>query len=254
MIPARWVGNARPTQNIDLVVIHSAESGEGVGSARNIAKYLARVERKASAHYAVDAEEVLQLVGDGFTAWHAGRGNANSIGIELAGRAGQSEAQWLDGRSRPMLWRAAALVAELARKYPRIKPVYLDGAALLAGRRGGITTHADISRSLGGTDHWDPGPGFPMQYFVSLVAASLGRGGPVLAEDQPPPRGLPTIRRGDRGALVRAAQRASKAAPDGIFGSKTEEAIRELQKAAGISVDGIVGPVTWVAVVSELGQ
>lgn len=54
-----------------------------------------------------------------------------------------------------------------------------------------------------------------------------------------------------RGDDVRAAQIALLAKGfdpkgiDGIFGPKTEKAVLAFQKAAGIEVDGIIGPVTW---------
>ena len=41
-------------------------------------------------------------------------------------------------------------------------------------------------------------------------------------------------------------------AVDGIFGPRTEEAVRGFQHALGIAVDGIVGPVTWRALVSGM--
>jgi peptidoglycan hydrolase-like protein with peptidoglycan-binding domain len=37
---------------------------------------------------------------------------------------------------------------------------------------------------------------------------------------------------------------------DGVFGPKTEAAVRGFQDALDITVDGIVGPVTWRALVS----
>src|SRR6266545_1689203 len=68
-----------------------------------------------------------------------------------------------------------------------------------------------------------------------------------------PNPGQPTIHPGATGDVVRRAQRAVRRTPnlaivvDGIFGPKTEDAIRSFQEGAGLVVDGIVGPVTWHA-------
>ena len=62
----------------------------------------------------------------------------------------------------------------------------------------------------------------------------------------------PTLRRGSSGAAVRRLQQALAAAgfpvaTDGQFGPRTEEAVREFQRARGLDVDGLVGPRTWQA-------
>jgi peptidoglycan hydrolase-like protein with peptidoglycan-binding domain len=72
-----------------------------------------------------------------------------------------------------------------------------------------------------------------------------------------------TVSRGSRGDAVRGVQEEfqfrnlsgdpSKGLQvDGIFGSKTDAAVRDFQRALGITVDGIVGPVTWRALVSGM--
>lgn len=61
-----------------------------------------------------------------------------------------------------------------------------------------------------------------------------------------------TIKNGSQGADVKTLQTALNKygyglSVDGIFGAKTEVAVINFQKAKGLSVDGIVGPKTWSA-------
>lgn len=66
----------------------------------------------------------------------------------------------------------------------------------------------------------------------------------------------PTIRNGSTGAAVRELQTIlNKLGYDvgdvtGIFGPRTEAAVRTFQRNRGLTVDGIVGPVTWNALLS----
>jgi peptidoglycan hydrolase-like protein with peptidoglycan-binding domain len=65
--------------------------------------------------------------------------------------------------------------------------------------------------------------------------------------------GQPTIRPGATGNGVRRLQRALRRTPNlgitisGTFDSQTETAVKEFQESAGLTVDGIVGPLTWNA-------
>ena len=66
----------------------------------------------------------------------------------------------------------------------------------------------------------------------------------------------PLLRQNYRGAYVRFLQQLleSNLYPvgtiDGIFGSRTANAVRAFQSANGLAVDGIVGPNTWAALTS----
>jgi peptidoglycan hydrolase-like protein with peptidoglycan-binding domain len=68
-----------------------------------------------------------------------------------------------------------------------------------------------------------------------------------------PNPGQPTIAQGATGSVVRRLQRALRRTPDlgivvdGVFGPKTEAAVKEFQGGAGLVVDGKVGPLTWAA-------
>jgi hypothetical protein len=52
------------------------------------------------------------------------------------------------------------------------------------------------------------------------------------------------LERGDRGEAVRQVQRALGVSADGVFGPQTELAVKRFQKREGLTVDGIVGPAT----------
>ena len=66
-------------------------------------------------------------------------------------------------------------------------------------------------------------------------------------------KNTPTLRRGDQlDAVVKLqallnAKYTADLEIDGLFGAKTEEAVRTFQKAHGLKADGICGPKTWAA-------
>jgi peptidoglycan hydrolase-like protein with peptidoglycan-binding domain len=63
----------------------------------------------------------------------------------------------------------------------------------------------------------------------------------------------PTIKEGSKGEAVKGLQNALNTkssvvlSVDGVFGSRTESAVRQFQSDNGLDVDGIVGPGTWGA-------
>jgi putative chitinase len=67
----------------------------------------------------------------------------------------------------------------------------------------------------------------------------------------------PAIRRGSRGAAVLQAQNLLTAhgydtrGIDGVFGDHTHRAARHFQQAEGLTVDGIIGPLTWAALIPD---
>lgn len=71
----------------------------------------------------------------------------------------------------------------------------------------------------------------------------------------------PTIRRGSRGPYVMECQNdlikllydVGPKGADGIFGSKTEEAVKQFQREHDLKPDGIVGSATWQALDEAIG-
>ncbi|SHN36089.1 peptidoglycan-binding protein [Gracilibacillus kekensis] len=53
------------------------------------------------------------------------------------------------------------------------------------------------------------------------------------------------IKKNSRGQVVRIIQRKVRTKIDGIFGPKTEKAVKQYQRNNDLRIDGIVGPKTW---------
>ena len=160
------------------IVIHSAETPEAPTIAEALGRYAHTMApgRKASWHYAVDQDSIVQCVEERHVAYAAPGANTWGIQIELAGRARQSRDEWLDEFSRPMLDRAAVLVGAIAVRWGiPLRFVDCDGLMLPDPERG-VTTHWEVTKGpgKGRTTHVDPGPHFPMDYMLELACASVG--------------------------------------------------------------------------------
>ena len=124
---------------------------------------------RASAHYCVGQDAVIQCVRDVDVAWHAPGMNARGIGIEHQGYASQTHEQWADESSLETLKKSAWLLNWLASEY-QIPLRRLTVEQLKAGEKG-VCGHFDVTNAFqGGRGHWDPGPNFPWQSYLALAA------------------------------------------------------------------------------------
>lgn len=171
-IQARNYTKTGSERQVDLIVVHDMEHPEVPGAAKQVAQWFASATAPiASAHYNVDEKQVVQSVRDDDVAWHAPGSNAIGIGIEHAGYANQTSADWDDVYSRAMLVLSAKLVARLCLKH-RIPVVWLSPQELVQGKRG-ITSHANVSKAWRKSTHTDPGPGFPVDFYIRLVKSNM---------------------------------------------------------------------------------
>jgi hypothetical protein len=90
---------------------------------------------------------------------------------------------------------------------------------------------------------------------AKLVQVVAAKAAPAPAP-APGPGSRPTVQKGSTGEQVKILQErlrgaypayAGKLANDGIFGVGTKAVVKEFQRRAGLTQDGIVGPVTWKA-------
>ena len=184
-LPAKFYGKHWPKpRHVRLIVIHTAECAEVPEAAESVASYFTNPQRRnpqtgqlepviASAHYTVDENSVVQSVRDEDVAWHASNVNDYSLGIEHAGRARQTSAEWFDSASRAILGRSARLVAALMKEHG-IELSHVTPDEIREGTARGLCGHVDVTKAFtmrGG--HTDPGPHFPWQHYLALVKASL---------------------------------------------------------------------------------
>lgn len=177
---------------VDLIVLHTIEAAEKPGTALGVARWFAgEAAPKASAHYCIDSDTVVQCVYEGDVAWGAPGANHDGVHIEHAGYAAQSAAQWDDKYSRAMLVQSAQVAAGICARHA-VPVEFVDAEDLLEQRRG-ITTHREVTKACqlaksrgmaqspfykAQSDHTDPGVCFPMREYLQLILSCL----PVAAE------------------------------------------------------------------------
>lgn len=157
-------------ERVDHIVIHCTDTSEVADRAERSARYFSELipdTTKASAHFVIDRDSIVQMVPERRIAYGAKGCNQYGLHLEHAGVDEQTREQWLDAASLPMLDLSAMLVGERLAQRWSVPIAYVDAAGLKAGERG-ITTHRQVQIAFsGGAGHRDPGPGFPMDLYVA---------------------------------------------------------------------------------------
>lgn len=168
-IRARYFTSGRG-EGVRLIVLHTTESPCRAGVARNVAGWFAGPNSpRASAHYVVGPDEVIACVREEDAAWHVPPTNPYSIGIEQAAYARFTAEDWASVDVRAMLDRVAALLHDISRRHA-IPLAFVDEEGLRRGDAG-VTTHVAVSRAFGRSDHYDPGPAYPIEDVLARAAA-----------------------------------------------------------------------------------
>jgi len=157
---------------VRVIVIHDMEFAETDRAAEVIAKDFATTSRQASAHICVDSDSIVQCVLDNDVAFAAPGANRDGIQIELAGFAKQSRDQWLDPYGVLLLDNGANAAAQYCLKYD-IPVRQLTDAQLADGVSRGLVGHRQVSTVFKKSDHMDPGPAFPWDFFLKRAQQHL---------------------------------------------------------------------------------
>lgn len=185
--PNHGPARGRPT----FGVFHSMETPLRAGYAAALSRYAAGGSAEVSWHYSVDPAETWGVLPDEWVAWHVGNGNTRSLGVEQSGYARLSREEWLGPDGMAQHRRTAELVRHARDEYGIGMYLMTDGQLLAAHRGqaiGGWATHAQCSRVIGGSDHTDPGSGWPADVVLQLAAGQVPAPVPLPTPPPPPPR------------------------------------------------------------------
>lgn len=232
----------------------------GTGSAKNNCIYFANGDRGASADYFIDKDGAIWEYNDplgGYYSWHCGDGrgrygitNTNSIGIEVVSNGEDFTSEQIASLAALYAYLCQALGRKLnvvrhydasrkhcpapyvdEGKWGWLRPQISDGSVATTSPSVTVPSQPAAAEVPGDTEQW-----------TASLKAECARQGFV---------GFPTVRRGARGGVTRHIQVRLNAlgfycgAADGIFGDRTDEAVRAFQRSRGLADDGYVGPLTW---------
>lgn len=151
-------GGQRPTSAIDMLLVHCTQGSTAAGAAGWWARPYVAPGTEGSAHIVFDDDLAIRALDDDQVAYGARGYNFNGLHIEIAGFAQWTRAQWLE--HQPRLAAAAAFQAAAHRAY---------GVPFRESTVSGWHSHA----GLPGNDHYDPGPNFPWDVYLGMVAGAL---------------------------------------------------------------------------------
>lgn len=160
-MPARLAGGIRKPGALHVIVLHSTES---TGPAANVASYFQSSGAGGSAQIVVGEDGCFRSLPDLQEPAGAPGTNSDGLHIEIVGLAKWTRAEWLE-RAPRALDLAARVLAEWSQTF-KIPLAFLDAAALKTGHARGVTTHNEVSKAFKKSDHWDPGPGFPLDMLL----------------------------------------------------------------------------------------
>ena len=158
-------GRPRPTHQIRNIIVHVTVNAPGT-PAENVATY--QINSRSGSYHELTDTTIKHLIEntDDWLTWSSGN-YGNDIGWHrsFVMWGNETRAQWL--KYDDMLREAAKRDAEKCIEF-NIPPVKLTAAELRAGKRG-FAGHLETGLAWGGTDHVDPGTGFPWDIYLGYV-------------------------------------------------------------------------------------
>ncbi len=155
----------RKPEDVIWIVLHSTEGG----TAESVARYFSTPQSGGSAHLVVDDDDCYRCLRNIDVPWAAPSANRAGFHIEQCGFARWSADEW---KAHDLTLRRSAYKAALHASFFGI-PLRWINAVGLRTNRAGVTTHAEVSKAFGGSDHTDPGAGFPKTLWMKYAKGYL---------------------------------------------------------------------------------
>lgn len=226
--------NVLPTMGV--ICHHTATVGGGVMPTLKLLREgrpdlsgpLCQLALGRDGHYCVVAAGRANHAGGG--TWNGiTTGNSSFIGIE-AENAGDGKEVWPDVQLDAYYRGVAAILSHL--KLEAASCCAHKEYATPKGRKADVRMDMDEFRKK-----------------VSAIIHGEAPAPVLIPAQEPSGKERPTLRRGATGADVEAMQRKLEVSPvNGIFGPKTEAAVREFQRTHSMVPDGIIGPKSWAMI------
>lgn len=237
--------SSRSGAKVRLIVLHTAE---GATTYQSLGNYFSNASSQVSSHVGIDdtPNTVGEYVRRDMKAWTAANANPVAVQAEICAFARWDTATWHQHPN--MLQTVAAWMREEANNY-KIPLVRLTSAQAQSNGVG-VCRHMDLG--TWGGNHSDPGNGFPIDEVIAMAGGSI---------TPQPPTNTPAIAPAFPGTLLvnftsghgtaqwqqQMKNRGWTITVDDMYGSQSTNVCRQFQAEKGLTVDGIVGPITWDA-------
>lgn len=228
------------------IVIHTTEGVGGYDSAENTAIYISRRTNPGSYHVITDLNGPVWLMPVTYTAFGVAASGFNSSCVMVALAARSADLDMGNGYTPTEIDIMAQAIVEAWRagEFDPMQGLQFIGEGVKDGQ--GLAHHGDV-QPWDRSDAWsrsDNRAEFDA-YLLQRIAAHAGGSAPIA-----PPFAVPAVPEssvwqvGSRGDKVVEIQTIVGVSADGIYGPRTETAVRQWQLNLKLVVDGVWGPAT----------
>ncbi len=231
---------------IQGIVVHTAEGGR---NAINIAKYLAKTPRPASAHVVINDVDIVDLLPDDHTAFHCRGSNSKSLGLEIAYHA----ADW--GKDPEYEKACMELSAKWCADKAKLHDIPIRKVTKTEWDAGvkGFISHAENDPDR----RTDPGANFDWVLFMKMIQNHMGPQPTKIYDFSKVPswdgNEIKVTSPMMKSDYIKQLQEKLGIGSDGIYGNGSAGAVKKAQIEHEIEPTGIVDKLTWDTIFAYQG-